>query len=115
MSESAREFRRAVAARNREGGVRRRFGSDLRARAIAWAQSARRAGQKWEEIARELGVSATLLQRWCRESTPSFVRVEVEEVLTPAASGRLRLVTPAGEVIEGLDVAAAAELVRRLR
>jgi hypothetical protein len=115
MSESAREFRRAVAARNREGGVRRRFGSDLRARAITWAQSARRSGRQWEEIASELGVSATLLQRWCRESAPSFVRVEVEEVEAPGASGVLRLVTPRGDVIEGLDVASAAELVRRLR
>jgi hypothetical protein len=43
------------------------------------------------------------------------VRVEVEEVEAPAASGVLRLVTPRGDVIEGLDVASAAELVRRLR
>jgi hypothetical protein len=61
-----------------------------------------------------LGVRATLLQKWCRGAAPpAFVRVEVEEAAP--ASGGLRLVSPAGYVVEGLDVVSAAELLRRLR
>lgn len=116
--EEAIEFRRAVAARNRGvgGGGRRYFGTELRARAVALARAARRSDRSWEEIAAELGVTATLLQKWCRGAvSPAFVRVEIEESASGVASGGLRLVSPAGYVVEGLDVASAAELLRRLR
>jgi hypothetical protein len=113
----AMEFRRAVAARNRGvgGGGRRRFGAELRARAVALVVAGRRSGRGWDEIAAELGVRATLLQKWCRAAaSPAFVRVEIEEEAQSTASG-LRLSFPAGYVVEGLDVASAAELLRRLR
>lgn len=118
MLESAKEFRRALAASNRGVGAggRRRFGAELRARAVALAGAARRRGRGWDEIAAELGVSATLLQKWCRgASPPAFVRVEVAEAAAATASGGLRLLSPAGYVVEGLDVVSAAELLRRLR
>jgi transposase-like protein len=121
----ASEFRRAVAARNRGvgGGGRRRFGAELRARAVALVGAARRGGRGWDEIAVELGVRATLLQKWCRGAAPpafvpappALVRVEVEEAAPDPASGGMRLVSPAGYVVEGLDVVSAAELLRRLR
>lgn len=126
MAESASEFRRAVAARNRGEGVkRRRFGADLRARAVALAAAMRREGQPWQSIASELEVNATLLQKWCEQGTGApFVLVELEEqgkttksgagVGDRQVGGALRLCTPSGYVIEGLDVVAAAELLRRL-
>lgn len=116
MLESASEFRRAVAARNRDAGGRRRFGADLRSRAVALAEAARREGRTWESIASELEVSSTLLQKWCRDRSESpFVRVEVDEAAAVAVGGAVRVSTPGGYVVEGLDVASAAELLRRLR
>ena len=89
MAESASEFRRAVAARNRGEGVkRRRFGADLRSRAVALAAAMRREGQPWQSIASELKVNVTLLQKWCEQGAGEpFVLVELEEEGTTTASG----------------------------
>jgi hypothetical protein len=85
----------------------------------------RRDGQPWKSIASELDVNATLLQKWCEQGSGApFVLVELEEEETAATrcaavgdqqtGGVLRLCTPSGYVIEGLDVAAAAKLLRQL-
>lgn len=116
MSEgSARSFREAVAARNAGSSGRRRFGADLRARAVALATRARHAGRSWAWIGRELGVRETLLQKWCVGSGSSFVRVEIDRDADSVTGGGLRVRTPEGFAIEGLDVAGAVELLRRLR
>ena len=105
-----------MAAQNRGRTERRRFGADLRSRAVELVSAARVGGRSWQWIAEELGVNATLLQRWARDRGSSFVRVETtEEASVVSTSGTLRLRTPEGYAVEGLDVASVADLLHQLR
>lgn len=94
----------------------------LRAQLIACARAARARGVGWSAIARGLGVSKTGLKRWfaapptAGRGAPVLRRVRVRSVGEPRASERaeLRLVSPQGYRVEGLDLAAAAALLRAL-
>ena len=66
-------------------------------------------------IGGELGVTGTLLQKWCSEGGPSLVRVEVEEAASTVPWNGLLVRTPEGFAIEGLDMSGAVELLQRLR
>jgi transposase-like protein len=97
--------------RQRGNGRGARYDSDLRGRVLAYCAERRAVGARQSEIARELGVHAWLVSRW-RRGQGKFRSVEVSVV---ASAPVLRLVTPRGWVLEGLDVVSAAELLRRVQ
>jgi len=94
----------------------------LRAELIACARAARARGVGWSAVARGLGVSKTGLKRWfaapptAGRGAPVLRRVRVRAASEPRASERsaLRVISPQGYRVEGLDVAAAAALLRAL-
>lgn len=79
----------------------------------------RASGQKWSEIARELDVLPTSLQRWVAKlEVGPLLPVIIDEVPSveptdPAAP--ITLTTPDGYRLEGLDVDSASLLVELLR
>ena len=83
---------------------------------MAYTRDRREAGGTWAEISEELGVSAGLLQRWQSGVGSGFARVEVvEEAAARSTEDQgLRLVTPQGHEVIGLDVEQTAELLRLL-
>ncbi len=95
----------------------------LRAELIACARAARARGVGWAAIARGLGVSMTGLKRWfaapthVRSAAPVLRRVRVRSAagdLRASDRPALRVISPQGYRVEGLDVAAAAALLRAL-
>jgi hypothetical protein len=73
-------------------------------------------GSSQSQLARQLGISQPTLHRWMAEvATARFRRVEIAEVPSSEfGSPGLRLRTPQGYVIEGLDVPSLAALLRVL-
>lgn len=108
------EFRKMVATR---AGLapRLRYTPQMRAQAVSYAQRRLAAGVGLALIARELGVGAPTLKTWlgAEEVPATFRTVQVENA--PLTRPALVLHGPAGLRIEGLDIAALAELLRRLR
>ena len=102
------ETRKAIAA----GGPRRpgrRFSAEARAVLARFASEQIAAGRPVAAVTRELELSIATLGGFTR-ARPSFVPVEV----TPEARSSITVRGPHGLVIEGLDVGAVAELLRRL-
>jgi hypothetical protein len=113
-----------------ERGVTTRIPEEVRAAVLAYADEARAGGETWAGIAKQVGLSATALQRWSRgrrgrkrerEENPARllpVRVSSEPAFEVTAGGTgsgLTLSTPHGERLEGLGVAEAVALLRALR
>ena len=94
----------------------------LRAELITYARAARARGVAWGAIARAIGVSMTGLKRWfaalppVRRGAPVLRRVRVTATPDSQASVNraLCVVSPQGYRVEGLDIAAAAVLLRAL-
>jgi hypothetical protein len=122
--ERAIRFREAAADANRHRARNGwRYPPALRRLAVAHSRDRRRAGRPWSEIAEELGVSTVTLGRWLGAvepaaepgPVPAFHAVEVVEADPKAAPATLRVVTPGGLQIEGLDFAQVLELARAWR
>lgn len=69
------------------------------------------------EVAQQLGIAHETVRRWRRDTLGrghplALVPVEVEA--RPAVGSSLRLVTPGGYVVEGLDLDATVALLARL-
>ena len=116
---------RAIAAVKALGkrGRTSRVPMSVRNLVLSWVEAARGAGRPWREISRELGLSATGLQRWQRcaaghvtaRTSGSMLPVVVREPRVHSAGHeRVTLVTPSGLRVEGLAVAQAADLIVRL-
>lgn len=95
----------------------------LRVELIDYARGARGRGVGWGVIARGLGVSMTGLKRWLAAPPPVrrggavLRRVRVTARAVEARSTErpaLCVISPQGYRVEGLDVAAAAALLRCL-
>lgn len=114
---------RAIAAMKSLGsrGRTSRVPVAVRELVLAYVTAARRSGWPWRDIARDLGLSATVLQRWQRrgfvaaeaKSPASMLPVVVRDVPS-AQHGLVTLVMPSGLRIEGLAIVQAAELIARL-
>jgi transposase-like protein len=98
---------------------------DLRSRLVAYARACRERGEPYGDIAARLGLVESTLARWLRRdratASPGFRSVAIvaagEGAQETGASGEqpaLRLVTPRGYSVEGLDIATAAYLLRVL-
>lgn len=94
-------------------GRGRRYTPELRDQVIAAVRSARGAGKTWDAVATELGVPAITLKRWV-EPVVVARDVKMRPVCVVAESTSLTLVTSSGHRVTGLDIATAAELLRRL-
>ncbi len=88
----------------------RRFPPELRDRLQA---AVRGMSASWSdrEIASSLGLSLETVRRWRRDAPDSVALVQVEVESAPCG---LRVVSPRGFAVEGLDLDAAAELMARL-
>jgi transposase len=97
-------------------GRGRPYPKGLLEKLLSYTVARRRQGAKLVEVASELGMPNHTLARWVGEkrATKRFERVEV--VAAPAAPAVRALIVhgPRGLRIEGLDIAAIAELVRRV-
>lgn len=112
---SGTRIRKRVAALGRRSRGER-IPTELRAEIADYARRRRAEGVRVREIAVEVGVSPESIRRWSvakRHETAKALPVRVRaEALDDEA--RIVVVTPGGVRIEGLDVAQAAELARRL-
>jgi len=118
MSTSLTAARRALRSLG-ERGRTTRIPEEIRVLVLAYAHEGRSAGETWATIAENVGLSATVLQRWRRqgeERRPGKLRPVVvsEDELSRSAAG-LTLTTVHGEKLEGLGVDDAIRLMRALR
>lgn len=119
MDRELAELRRAVADLGpKQAG--RRVPVRLRSRLVAIVRSRRAAGHSLSALADALGLAAETLSRWLAAPAPEAVAgvdrplpVLVTSPATPPTA--LTLITPSGYRVEGLSLAAAAELLARLR
>lgn len=111
---------RALLHRTRPRRSRDGYPLAVRAQVVPLVADAMATGRSMSSVARGLGVSAATLSRWI-ETAPGpahFLPVVVEPVATPPADphvGRLRLISPSGYQLEGLDLDAAICALQRLR
>lgn len=97
-------------------GRARRYSAEMRAELLDAVEMLRERGESWDRTGELLGVSCETLRRWWheaqREEAPvrSLVPVQVTEL----SSSNGVVVMPNGTRVEGLDVAAVAELLRAL-
>jgi len=102
-------------------GKRWRCPVPLRSRIVSYARVCREQGEPLLEISNRLGLVESTLARWLRADgkalalTAGFRTVSVaagDEVSRDEAVNALRLTTPAGYVVEGLDAQSLAFLLR---
>lgn len=123
MKSTLASARRALASLDPRGQTTR-IPDSVRVVVLAYAREAHEGGERWAEIAENVGLSVTALHRWNRDgqrkrgqtslvpvvmSTPVVVPVPARETTT------LTLTTAGGERIDGLDLADAIHMVRALR
>lgn len=93
--------------------------ADLRLRIVSYARVCRERGEPLGDIARCLGLVESTLARWLRSDrralTAGFRSVSIVPAVDEggaAPAGALRLVTPRGYTVEGLDAPTLAFLLR---
>jgi hypothetical protein len=119
MDRAVVHFRKAAARENRDrGSVRRRYSSTLQQQAVEYCRARQRQGDGLREVATALGVAPWSLYRWTRvcEERARFHEVRVvAPALRSAGAAPVVIVSADGLRVEGLDVDAAAQLLRLLR
>jgi hypothetical protein len=122
IEEQGEQLRKQVEIeRTQAGGVRQwRCSEVLRGRVVAYAATCSAEGESHRRISLRLGLDQATLSRWIRRSTASssdFRRVAIvpteSSELRPSVSS-LRLRTPHGFIVEGLDLERLAALLRAL-
>ena len=117
MRKTTIEEIRTALVRSTEG-VGRPYPARVRAAVLEHAEQRKRAGVRLEDFAAEIGLSATTLRKWTREtadrSPAGFCEVQIVEHPTPAPASALVVRGPAGLRIEGATIGDIVELVRRL-
>ena len=93
--------------------------AELRLRVVSYARVCRERGEPLGEIARRLGLVESTLARWLRAERRSLAAGFRSVSIVPATdeggaapAGALRLVTPRGYTVEGLDAPTLAFLLR---
>lgn len=97
------------------------YATEVREAGLAYARACRASGETWRAAADRVPISTTTLGKWIRgAAAPSndeplqLVPVEVCSPVTPRASSRPVLVSPAGFRLEGLCVTDAVAALRTL-
>ena len=115
------QLKREIAAElESRPGKRWRCPVGLRSRVVSYARVCRERGEPLLDISNRLGLVESTLARWLRadrkELAAGFRSVSIvasEEHYQPeAVGGSLRLMTPAGYMVDGLDAQALAFLLR---
>lgn len=119
MHETADRLRQDLAA-SRPAYDAKGYPPELRARVGTWALAQHARGAGWPQLARELGVSRRSVRDWAAKAAKAetipgatFLPVRVEAPRASSGSG-LRLTTPGGYVVEGLDPDELLVLLERL-
>jgi hypothetical protein len=111
MSDQIVKLRKVLATT--QTGPGRRYSSELRRQIRAAATRRRAEGARWNVIAREIGIPHETVRRFSSERVRgTFVPVEVTATVVSGAG--MAVVAPNGYRVEGIGVAEAAELLRRL-
>ena len=107
--------------RQSAGGTHRwRCTAELRSRVVAYAVACVADSESHGRIAARLGLTQSTLSRWIREageSDPSFRSVAIvpsEQKAARPLPSTVRLLTPRGFVVEGLDADLLASLLQVL-
>lgn len=110
----AREIRREIEGLGR--GKTTPIPGQIRERVLAYVSEGRERGQSWDEMRREIGLSASVLQRWwrVREARGRMRAVRVVADAPPDSAARIAVVSPRGYRIEGLTLAQAQALLGQL-
>ena len=96
---------------------------ELRSRVVAFTKACRERGEPYLDIAVRLGLVESTLTRWLRtekvHDQPGFRSVSIvpsagDEARPQEATSNLRLVTPHGYRVEGLDMKTLAYLLREV-
>ena len=107
-------MRAAVAALGQRGRTTR-ISDAVRARVLTYARRQRAAGHSWVRIAQAVGLSVGSLKNWSRTPPPARRLVPVAVTVAPEVpAAALRVVSPGGYRVEGLDLASATALLRAL-
>ena len=112
--------KRAVAAMGSLGdrGQTTRIPDQVREAVVAFAAEARGNGATWKQIGDRVGLSASVLQRWSRATSPattwSAVTVTSEIAVDDDGRGELVLITPGGYRVEGLSLDALERVIAQL-
>lgn len=123
MSELRNRAHQAVLALGKRG-LTTRIPDAVRATVLVYARAERERATPWQQIAREVGLSASVLKRWTNGRRPSgeqgrLLPVRLKEkranARSVAAGDGLVLVVPGGYRLEGLTLADATALVAALR
>jgi len=123
LEESREELAFEVAEQLRSGRSKKwRCPADLRSRIVTYANACREQGRPVGDIAAGLGLVESTVGRWLRreaqEVRAGFRPVAIvasEDRPAPHPVGSLRLVTPHGYRVEGLDPETLAYLLQVLR
>ena len=118
MEKEAKAVRELIRRKRAEyGGRRPRFGTEIRSRAAAYAESARGKGLGVRAIAEQLGVGVSTLESWCRaqDRTPRAGLFRAVAIAPLEDGLALSLVTPDGFRIEGLSVESLPIVLSALR
>jgi len=117
MEDMRNELRTALSELGPRGRGRA-YPKGLLEKVLTYTVARRRQGAKLVEVAAELALSDQTLSRWLGEKRAStkFVPVVASPTAPPASIAPSKIVVhaPRGLRIEGLDVVAVAELVRRV-
>lgn len=109
MELSEHEELQAAVGQLPKTGRGRRYPRALRERVLAYVSSS---GQTLWQVGQSVGIPAGTLSRWQKSTRKKLRRVAVvKPVAVPSA---LTFTTRDGHQLTGLDVAQAAELIRRL-
>ena len=120
IDEQATQLARELAAEHETAGGEHRWrcSEGLRDRVLAYATACCDDGESQNRVAARLGLVQATLSRWIREATPSDAGFR-QVAIVPSRSGQdrpyavpLRLVTPRGFVVEGLDPELLVSLLR---
>lgn len=107
--------RRLGAFRRQSRSSRPRYAGDLRAEVVAMAERAIGSGWSRQRVVDALGLSAPTLMRWMSQGEGRFRTVSIVEDDRATTSDRdaasIRVVTPSGWTIEGLDLDGVRELL----
>ena len=97
-------------------GRGRPYPKGLLQKLLSYTVARRRQGATIVEVAAEVGISFRTLGRWLgeRKAAGGFERVEVVAAPRPASTVAIVVHGPRGLRIEGLDLIAIAELLRRV-
>ena len=96
-------------------GQRARYAPPVRAAAIQYATELRATNVSWRDISKELGVGASLVQRWIT-GRPRLLPVKVIAPAPTTARSHVGVIVhgPRGVRVEGLSMGELAELLARL-